>query len=403
MKKIIFIYSIIFFSASFSCTGQKADEKRRFGAELTTFEQKQKEAARQDENRNEDVQEPAPRVAAGLDFRDAARKATPGVVHIRSIATPEERRDPYRNIPPQLREFFNLPEGPPAPMEGAGSGVIISDDGYIVTNNHVISRANEISVTLYDNRTFTADVIGSDPTTDLALLKIDGKNLPFVEFGDMENVEVGEWVLAVGNPFNLSSTVTAGIISATSRNLNILQEQAAVESFIQTDAAVNPGNSGGALVDLEGKLVGINTAIASPTGTYSGYAFAVPVDLTRKVVNDLLNYGIVQRGYLGVMIRNVDSQLAEEENLEVTRGAYVDSMVENGAAEDAGLREGDVIVEIDDQEIISSPQLQSVIAQKRPGDEVRITVMRDGNRRSFDAVLRNERGGTDVITESAGK
>lgn len=400
MKKIILFYSLLFMAINMSCSGQRAEENR-MGAELTTFEDKQRQASTRQALDNPQGASNTT-VAAGIDFRAAARKATPGVVHIRSIATREDR-DPYRNIPPQLREFFNLPQGPPPPVEGAGSGVIISDDGYIVTNNHVISRANEISVTLYDNRTFTAEVIGSDPTTDLALLKIDGGEMPFVEFGDMSEVEVGEWVLAVGNPFNLSSTVTAGIISATSRNLNILQEQSAVESFIQTDAAVNPGNSGGALVDLEGKLVGINTAIASPTGAYSGYAFAVPVDLTRKVVNDLLNYGVVQRGYLGVMIRNVDSQLAEEEDLEVTRGAYVDSLVEEGAALDAGLREGDVIVEIDDVEIVSSPQLQSLIAQKRPGDEVQITVLRNGSRRSFEAVLRNELGGTDVITESAGR
>lgn len=400
MKKIILFYSLLFMAINMSCSGQRAEENR-MGAELTTFEDKQRQASTRQALDNPQGASNTT-VAVGIDFRAAARKATPGVVHIRSIATREDR-DPYRNIPPQLREFFNLPQGPPPPVEGAGSGVIISDDGYIVTNNHVISRANEISVTLYDNRTFTAEVIGSDPTTDLALLKIDGGEMPFVEFGDMSEVEVGEWVLAVGNPFNLSSTVTAGIISATSRNLNILQEQSAVESFIQTDAAVNPGNSGGALVDLEGKLVGINTAIASPTGAYSGYAFAVPVDLTRKVVNDLLNYGVVQRGYLGVMIRNVDSQLAEEEDLEVTRGAYVDSLVEEGAALDAGLREGDVIVEIDDVEIVSSPQLQSLIAQKRPGDEVQITVLRNGSRRSFEAVLRNELGGTDVITESAGR
>ena len=233
----------------------------------------------------------------------------------------------------------------------------------------------------------------------LALIKVDANDLPFVEFGDMENVKVGDWVLAVGNPFNLTSTVTAGIVSATSRSINILREQAAIESFIQTDAAVNPGNSGGALVNTDGKLVGINTAIASPTGAYAGYSFAVPVDITQKVVDDLLNYGVVQRAYLGVYIRDLNNQLIEEENLEVRQGAYVDSLVQEGAAIAAGIEEGDVIVEVGDTEIENAAELQAAIGQERPGNEVEITVMRNGNRRNIDVTLKNRMGGTGIVKE----
>ena len=393
--KTILVFPI-FLMISISCSGQSGNDQQYTNRQtsLTTFEDKQQEVLNQERADTEDMTIPQ-----SLDFRPAARKVTPAVVHIQSTIEPQEgeRQNPYRNIPPQLRDFFNLPNDRPMPRRGAGSGVIISSDGYIVTNNHVIDNADIVTIVLNDNRSYQADVIGSDPTTDLALVKIDEIDLPFVEFGNMEDVEVGEWVLAVGNPFNLSSTVTAGIVSATGRSINILREQAAVESFIQTDAAINPGNSGGALVNTQGKLIGINTAIASPTGSYSGYGFAVPVDLTKKVVNDLLNYGTVQRGYLGVLVRNIDAQLAEEENLDITRGVYVDSLIANSAAQDAGIRAGDVIVKIDDYAINASPQLISLIAQRRPGDEITLTVIRNGERQNFTATLRNEFGGTELV------
>lgn len=395
--KTLLVFPIILM-ISISCSGQPENNQQVTNRQtsLTTFEDKQQESLVDNDQAEEEITVPQ-----SMDFRPAARKVTPAVVHIQStMGTREgERQNPYRNIPPQFRDFFNIPDGS-TPRRGAGSGVIISSDGYIVTNNHVIDNADIVTIVLNDNRSYQAEVIGSDPTTDLALVKIDESDLPFVEFGNMDEVEVGEWVLAVGNPFNLSSTVTAGIVSATGRSINILREQAAVESFIQTDAAINPGNSGGALVNTQGKLIGINTAIASPTGSYSGYGFAVPVDLTKKVVNDLLNYGTVQRGYLGVLIRNIDAQLAEEENLDITRGVYIDSLIANSAAQDAGIRAGDVIVKIDDYAINASPQLISLIAQRRPGDEITLTVVRNGERRNYKAILRNEFGGTELLDEN---
>ncbi|MCB0551151.1 MAG: Do family serine endopeptidase, partial [Phaeodactylibacter sp.] len=280
---------------------------------------------------------------------------------------------------------------------GTGSGVIINEGGYIVTNNHVVADADDLEVTLHDNRTFKAAVIGTDPTTDLALLQIKAEGLPALPLVNSDEVKVGEWVLAVGNPMGLNSTVTAGIVSAKGRNINILREQFAVESFIQTDAAINPGNSGGALVNLEGGLVGINTAIASPTGAYAGYGFAVPANIVNKVVEDLLQYGVVQRGVLGVMIRSVDGSLAKEKGLDVTRGAYVDSLLENSAAAAAGLQPGDVVVEVEGKTIQSSPELQEMIARYRPGDKVSLKVDRKGKTKAFEVVLNNRQGSTALV------
>jgi Do/DeqQ family serine protease len=280
---------------------------------------------------------------------------------------------------------------------GSGSGVIISDNGYIVTNNHVIADADDLEVTLHDNRTYKATVIGTDPSTDLALIQIKEKGLPTLPFVNSDEVRVGEWVMAVGNPFNLTSTVTAGIVSAKGRNINILKEQFAVESFIQTDAAINPGNSGGALVNLQGGLIGINTAIASPTGAYSGYGFAVPVNIVNKVVEDLMKYGVVQRGVLGVMIRTVDGNLKRDKDLDLNTGVYVDSLLENSAAGAAGIESGDVILSVDDVEVNTSPELQEVIARHRPGDEVTIKVNRQGKEKIFDVVLNNRKGNTDIV------
>lgn len=348
-----------------------------------------------------------------LEFTDVAKKVMPGVVHIKST---QIRNVPqYRSYPDPFREFFNDDlfrhffgphfrfESPqPQPREpraqvGTGSGVIINSDGYIVTNNHVIDNADEIEVTLNDNRVYKAKVIGTDPSTDLGLLQIKEKNLPTIPLVNSDEVEVGEWVLAVGNPFNLNSTVTAGIVSAKGRNINILQDRSAIESFIQTDAAINPGNSGGALVNLQGGLVGINTAIASPTGAYAGYGFAVPSNIVSKVVEDLLKYGVVQRGYLGAMIRSVDGSLANELNLKVTQGVYVDSLTANSAAADAGIKKGDVIIALDGNAVKSSGELLEIIGRHHPGDKIRVKVDRFGEEMDFLVTLRNQEGETKIL------
>lgn len=336
------------------------------------------------------------------DFTVAAEKVMPGVVHIKSTSLTGRRSGGNSQIPELFRDFFGDDFGggsgrSPQPSVGSGSGVIISADGYIVTNNHVIDKASDIEVSLSDNRNYKAEVIGTDPTTDLALLKIEAEDLVSVGFANSDEVRVGEWVLAIGNPFNLNSTVTAGIVSAKARNINILQSRSAIESFIQTDAAVNPGNSGGALVNMDGDLIGINTAIASRTGSYSGYSFAVPTNLVRKVMEDLMQHGIVQRAYLGVLIRNVDGQLAREKDLDLTNGIYIDSLTENGAAAESGLRIGDVIVAIEGKRVNSSPELQAAIGTYRPGDEVSVKVNRGGTEKTLTVVLRNGDGNTGSV------
>ncbi|RMG21030.1 MAG: Do family serine endopeptidase [Bacteroidetes bacterium] len=352
-----------------------------------------------------------------LDFTKTAEKVVNAVVHIKSTQTfggrGEEVPQAYRReLPDPFRDFFGergddlfgpffrfeTPRsGGPQVRIGTGSGVIINENGYIVTNNHVVENADDLEVTLHDNRVFKATVVGTDPSTDLALIQIKAKDLPKLPLVNSDDIKVGEWVLAVGNPLGLTSTVTAGIVSAKGRNINILREQFAVESFIQTDAAINPGNSGGALVNLQGGLIGINTAIASPTGSYAGYGFAVPSNIVNKVVEDLLTYGVVQRGVLGVMIRSVDGNLAREKELEVTQGAYVDSLLENSAAGAAGIEPGDVIVEVDGVKVTSSPELQAVIAQHRPGDKVSVTVNRKGKEKTFNVVLNNRDGGKGLL------
>ncbi len=345
-----------------------------------------------------------------LDFTQIAEKVTDAVVYIKSTSTASNRNESVQRMPDNFRDFFRdqpldqfffrqFPEnqGQPMPRVGTGSGVIINPEGYIVTNNHVIADADDVEVTLHDNRTYKASIIGADASTDLALLKIDEKNLPVLPFVNSDQVKVGEWVLAVGNPFNLTSTVTAGIVSAKARNINILKEQFAVESFIQTDAAINPGNSGGALVDLDGGLVGINTAIASQTGAYAGYGFAVPANIVSKIVEDLIKYGVVQRGVLGVLIRTVDGNLAKEKNLSVMSGAYVDSLLENSAAGSGGVRPGDVILSVDGTEISGSPKLQELIARRRPGDVVRLKVNRKGSEKELSVTLSNRNGNTALV------
>ena len=281
--------------------------------------------------------------------------------------------------------------------QAAGSGVIISPDGYIVTNNHVIDEADEIKVILNDKREFSAKLIGTDPSTDIALLKIDATALQAIKFGNSENLRLGEWVLAVGNPFNLTSTVTAGIVSAKSRDIGINPDQMRIESFIQTDAAVNPGNSGGALVNTRGELIGINTAIASQTGSYSGYSFAIPSNIVQKVVADLKEYGDVQRALLNVKIQTVDAEVAKNNNLDKIEGVFVGEVIEGGAAQLAGLKNKDVIISVDNVVVNSSSELQEQISKHRPGDKVVLVVERDNKRKPFNVTLRNKHGDTEIV------
>lgn len=347
---------------------------------------------------------------ANLDFTSAAKKVTPAVVNIRSTISQPRGNTSYRNLPDPFRDFFgdefnrrffnpNQDGQNFQPQIGTGSGVIINSQGYIVTNNHVIDKADDLEVTLNDNRSYKAKVIGTDPTTDLALIKIDETGLPTLPFVNSDEVQIGEWVMAVGNPFNLTSTVTAGIVSAKGRSINILQDRYAIESFIQTDAAINPGNSGGALVDLNGGLVGINTAIASTTGSYSGYGFAVPSNMVSKVVEDLLKYGTVQRGLLGITIRSVTSSLAKEKDLNLATGVYVDSVSENSGARIAGILPGDVIIEVDGNTVQTSPELMELVARKRPGDVVNLKINRNGKERKMDVLLKNREGTTAVVSK----
>jgi len=353
-------------------------------------------------------------LSENVDFRIAAKKTMPAVVHIKSSKKITQNRYNNQGIPPQYQglfeQFFGVPHQHQSPQSnnkleeltpsGSGSGVIIDPNGYIVTNNHVIDNADELEVILNDNRSYKATVIGSDPNTDIALIQIKEKNLPFLSFNNSDGVEVGEWVLAVGNPFNLNSTVTAGIVSAVGRNINILKEKSAIESFIQTDAAINPGNSGGALVNTQGNLLGINTAIASPTGSYSGYGFAVPSNIVQKITNDLKEYGVVQRGYLGIMIRDVDGALASKENLNLSEGVYVSDFSESSSAKKAGLKKGDVIVQIDGWTIRSAPKLQEVIGRKRPGDKVLVQVNREGELTDFEVTLLDSHGENTISKAS---
>ncbi|MCL4109466.1 UNVERIFIED_CONTAM: hypothetical protein GTU68_037731 [Idotea baltica] len=325
---------------------------------------------------------------------DAAAVATPTVVHIKSNYLVQSRR---RNLfgDPFFDDFFGPSQ--PRAAQASGSGVITSPDGYIVTNNHVVNGAQSLEVILNDGRSYEAAIIGTDPSTDLAVLKIEGKDLPFLPFGNSDNVAIGEWVLAVGNPFNLSSTVTAGIVSAKARNINILKEQSAIESFIQTDAAVNPGNSGGALVNTNGELVGINTAIASPTGAYAGYSFAVPAEIVKKVVEDLMVHGIVQRAFLGAGMLELNGPVADQLGLERTQGVYIETISEEGSVGRAGVKVGDILVAVEGKEIHNAAELQEYVGRKRPGDEIEMTIDRGGKTKSITIELQNYLGTTDVV------
>ncbi|NJL12537.1 MAG: Do family serine endopeptidase [Microscillaceae bacterium] len=345
-----------------------------------------------------------------FDFTEAAAKTTPSVVHIMAVQTVQSNRS--QQMPDLFREFFGdefneeffrrSPRGPQQ-AQSSGSGVIVSTDGYIVTNNHVVDSASEIEVILNNKQTYKAKVIGTDPSTDLAVLKIEAQDLPNIVLGNSDEVQVGQWVLAVGNPFNLESTVTAGIVSAKGRNLNLLRDrdQAPIEAFIQTDAAVNPGNSGGALINPNGELIGINTAIATPTGTYAGYSFAVPVNLVRKVMKDLIEYGQVQRGYLGVTIRQVDGKFAQEQGLEgISEGVFVNEVMPGSAADEAGIKSGDVIIGLDGRKIKSSPELLEEIAKRRPGNKVSLELLRNGKPQTIAVFLKGKSGNSDLAQGS---
>jgi serine protease Do len=319
------------------------------------------------------------------DFEAAAALSIHAVVHIK---TEFQRKS---NVYDDFFNFFNFNQPMPnQAIEAMGSGVIIDPEGYIVTNNHVVQDADNITVTLNDKRVYKATIVGADPSTDLALIKIDEKGLPFLTYANSDDVKIGQWVLAVGNPFNLTSTVTAGIVSAKARDINILGSQGTVESFIQTDAAVNPGNSGGALVNLNGQLIGINAAIASGTGNYVGYSFAIPSNIVKKVVDDYMKFGKIQRGYIGIRYREIDDQFAKDNDLPSVKGVYVQEVVEGGAAEKAGMKKGDIILQIQGMPVNSKSEMQEIISQHNPGDKLELMVSRDGKQITYTLTLQSE-------------
>lgn len=342
-----------------------------------------------------------------VDLTQAAESVVHGVVHIKS--TVKSRTQTYQEMPdifdymfgvrPRSRQYNTQPQ------VGYGSGVILTNDGYIVTNNHVIDKADEIQVTLNDNRVFNATLIGTDPNTDLALIKIEGDEFPVVPMGNSDDLKLGEWVLAVGNPFNLTSSVTAGVVSAKSRKIGIYEGGESIESFIQTDAAINMGNSGGALVNVRGELVGINAALESPTGTYAGYGFAIPTTIVKKVVADLKEYGTVQRAMLGIMGGDVLQMRQDDRNKSIDfgdaiDGVYVSEVVNGGGALAAGIEEGDIITAVNGKKVKTMNELQESIVQYRPGDKVTITLIRKKKEKKIDVELKNSRGNTEILQDA---
>lgn len=326
------------------------------------------------------------------NFVKAAEKTVNSVVHIRTEIV-RKGNSYYDFFGPLLEQLYGGHiEVPENVSVGYGSGVVLSPDGYIVTNNHVVDGASKIEVTFNDKHKREAVIIGKDPSTDLALIKVEAEGLEYLTFGNSDDVHIGEWVLAVGNPFNLTSTVTAGIVSAKARNINILGDGSTIESFIQTDAAINPGNSGGTLVDIDGNLIGINAAIASRTGSYEGYSFAIPSNIVRKVVEDFLQYGSLQRAYIGISVVEITQELAEEEDLDVLSGVYVMNVEPTSGAHEAGLKKGDIILSVNGITVDSHPQLIGVIGQYRPGDKVSLKVKRGKNTEIIEVVLKNRFG-----------
>lgn len=338
---------------------------------------------------------PSSSAAVPTDFVVAAEASVEAVVHVKITA---ERAQNYYN--PFNDLFFGRPSTPQKQeIQGSGSGVILSSDGFIVTNNHVISGAKEITVVTANNNEYEAVLMGTDPTTDIALLKIDAEDLKTIVVANSDAVRLGQWVLAVGNPFNLTSTVTAGIISAKGRDINIIDEQSAIESFIQTDAAVNPGNSGGALVNTGGELVGINTAISSRSGSFEGYSFAVPANLVMKVVGDLKEFGRVQRAFMGINYNELNASLSEELKLTINSGVYVANVIEGGAADEAGIKKGDVIINVDGKQVRTGADLTEAIGSHRPGEQLNVLVNRNGINQQYSMVLKNRLGTTEMLTK----
>ena len=338
---------------------------------------------------------PSSAAAVPTDFVVAAEASVEAVVHVKITA---ERAQNYYN--PFNDLFFGRPSTPQKQeIQGSGSGVILSSDGFIVTNNHVINGAKEITVVTANNNEYEAVLIGTDPTTDIALLKIDAEDLKTIVVANSDAVRLGQWVLAVGNPFNLTSTVTAGIISAKGRDINIIDEQSAIESFIQTDAAVNPGNSGGALVNTGGELVGINTAISSRSGSFEGYSFAVPANLVMKVVGDLKEFGRVQRAFMGINYNELNASLSEELRLTINSGVYVANVIEGGAADEAGIKKGDVIINVDGKQVRTGADLTEAIGSHRPGEQLNVLVNRNGINQQYRMVLKNRLGTTEMLTK----
>lgn len=350
-------------------------------------------------------------VANAIDFTQASAAAIPATVHIKTKMTRTAtnnlpRRNPFGNLFPDfdIEDFFG-DRSRSLPQSGSGSGAIISEDGYIVTNNHVIDAADEITVTLNNKKTFTAKLIGADPSSDLAVIKIDAKGLPFLLYGNSDEVKVGQWVLAIGYPLTLETTVTAGIISAKGRTLEINSRQSStpVESFLQTDAAVNPGNSGGPLITTDGKLIGINSAIASPTGSFAGYSFTIPVNIVKKIIADIMKFGTVQRAFLGIQYprNDLSEEVKAQNGIKEGEGVYVMDVTRDGAAEAAGIKKGDIITRVNGVAVTSGPEMVGQIATYRPGDKVQITYKRGGKEYSIPVVLRNSTGTTDMIKTSA--
>ena len=354
--------------------------------------------------------------AAPADFTQAAAAAIPTVVHIKTKTNPKQvnnnlpQRNPFSDLfgdDDMMNQLFgNGGRQRMLPQMASGSGVIISDDGYIVTNNHVVAGADEVNVTLSDRKIYTAKVIGADPSYDLAVVKIDAKNLPFMLYGSSNDTKIGQWVLAIGYPLNLDATVTAGIISAKSRHLGLNRDRTggqalAVESFIQTDAAVNMGNSGGALINTNGQLIGINSAIASPTGYYNGYSYAIPVDIVKKVINDLIKYGSVQRGFLGAMFIDaglLNSQEKQKNKIpESADGIYITDLVKDGAAMEGGIKVGDIIRKVNGVSINSGSELQEELSKFKPGDKVQVTYDRNGSQNTVQVILKNNAGNYDIV------
>jgi Do/DeqQ family serine protease len=345
----------------------------------------------------------------GLNFVAAAAATTPAVVHVMTEYKAEpQRRSQRMQMDPLFRQFFGdqleeqfRGQQPQGGGEGSGSGVIIAANGYIVTNNHVIDKASKITVVLDDKRKYEAELVGTDPSTDIAVIKVKADNLPFIKYGNSDEVKVGQWVLAVGNPFSLNTTVTAGIVSAKGRSIGILSrdQEMGIESFIQTDAVVNPGNSGGALVNTNGDLIGINSAISSHTGSFEGYAFAVPSSIVSKVVDDLLKYKVVQRALLGVRIQEVDARLASEKKLNTLNGVYVQGLTAGSSAAAAGLKTGDIITDINGVAVNTSSQLQEQVSRFRPGDKIKVGYLRGGDKEVATATLFNASNTTSVVKE----